>query len=488
MIRIRVTNDLRTLLQCETLCVVAPRARFAKPDFKKAFPKPVASWIESLAHDHPPGDLGSLATSLTRERPARIAIGVLPDEVSRHDSPARAEMIRRIVGQAALSGGGTHGLVLALDDPGHALAAANAVYRALPLFSRKSRKEREGEVRLTLLDPRGDAIELGAAERSVCESTREMAQLVDMPPSELHPAEFAKRARSFVHEAARVTWREIAGDRLLSAKLRGIHAVGRTALVPPRMIVASHTPRKKAKGHVALVGKGVTYDTGGLSLKTAAHMAGMKADMGGAAAVLGAFRALCAAKCELRVSLVLCLAENAIGPASYKVDDILTLHSGKTVEINNTDAEGRLLLADGASYAARVLGADTILEAATLTGAQLVATGLLHAGIVSNDQALEDLLVRCGRESGDLCHPLPYAPAFFKQEFKSSVADMKNSVKDRNNAPSSAAAQFVLNHVEDLKGLRFGHVDLAGPAFPHDRATGFGVALLYSTVRALEGP
>ena len=217
-------------------------------------------------------------------------------------------------------------------------------------------------------------------------------------------------------------------------------------------------------------------------------MEGMKSDMGGAAAVLGAFRALAGAGHRQRLTLLLCIAENAIGPASYKPDDILTLHSGKTVEINNTDAEGRLLLADGVSWAAREIEADIVIDAATLTGAQLVATGQLHAAIVSNDEALENLMVQTGRACGDLVHPLPFAPEFYKKEFASPIADMRNSVANRLNAQSSCAAQFVYWHMEDApnaKHRRWCHVDLAGPAFPKDRGTGFGVALLASAIEKL---
>jgi probable aminopeptidase NPEPL1 len=277
------------------------------------------------------------------------------------------------------------------------------------------------------------------------------------------------------------------GDKLLAEDLRGIHAVGRQAVSAPRMVIATFEPprsgRRKPR-HVALVGKGVTFDTGGLHIKARGMMETMKCDMGGAAAMLGAFRVLAGAGCPHRLSLILCMAENAIGPAAYKPDDIVKLHSGRTVEINNTDAEGRLLLADGVSYAARELGADTIFDAATLTGAQLVATGTTHAVIVSNDEALERLVVDAGRRSGDLVHPLPFAPEFYKSEFKSAVADMCNSVHNRMNAPSACAAEFVHWHIEDRK-VQWCHVDLAGPAFPKDRASGFGVALVALAVLAL---
>jgi probable aminopeptidase NPEPL1 len=213
-------------------------------------------------------------------------------------------------------------------------------------------------------------------------------------------------------------------------------------------------------------------------------MVGMKSDMGGAAAVLGAFNVLARSGCRHKLSAVLCLAENAVGPSAYKPDDILRAHSGLSVEVNNTDAEGRLVLADGVSYAARVLGADTILDAATLTGAQLVATGKLHAGLMSNDGGLEDLMVEAGRASGDLVHPLPFAPEFYKPEFSSAVADMRNSVANRANAQASCAGQFIYWHIEDT-GTRWAHVDLAGPSMLGKRATGLGVALLSEAVRRL---
>jgi probable aminopeptidase NPEPL1 len=288
-------------------------------------------------------------------------------------------------------------------------------------------------------------------------------------------------------ESSGVEIEEIIGDELIQRGLGGIHAVGRAASSAPRMLIASYTPPEfEGQRHVALVGKGVTYDTGGLHIKPRGGMEGMKCDMGGAAAVLGAFRVLVHNRCRHRVSLVLCVAENAIGPTAYKPDDILTMHSGKTVEINNTDAEGRLLLADGCSYAARVLGADIILDAATLTGAQGVATGDLHAAVVSYDDAVEQALLDAGKATGDLCWPLPFAPEFYRSEFKSPIADMRNSVKNRANAQSSCAAIFVHWHLDGTK-VRWGHVDLAFPAMRSDRGTGFGVALLADAVRRLGG-
>jgi len=186
--------------------------------------------------------------------------------------------------------------------------------------------------------------------------------------------------------------------------------------------------------------------------------------------------------------MILCLAENAVDANSYKPDDVLRMHSGKTVEINNTDAEGRLLLADGVSWAARELQADVVIDAATLTGAQLISTGLVHAAVISNDAELEALAVAAGRASGDLCHPLPFAPELYRQEFSSPIADLRNSVANRMNAQTSCAAQFIYEHIADApraRTRRWCHIDLAGPSFPKDRGTGFGVALISRLVSAL---
>ena len=430
---------------------------------------------------------GGTATSFTGAEPKVLVAGVLPDEVSRHNSPARADAIRHVVSNSgATKAKGKTGIVLVLDDAEHAVAAVNAVGRALPSYTSKT-SGTKGRVQIWLVDTEGNKIAAPAVANAVLQSARDAAEQVDTPPTELNPEAFAARAKALL-APLKVKVEEIVGDDLIKAGLNGIHGVGRCALNAPRMLVATHDPKNGSGHHVALVGKGVTFDTGGLNLKTGNFMIGMKCDMGGAAAVLGAFRVLVQTGCKHRLSLVLCLAENAIGAASFKPDDILTMHSGKTVEINNTDAEGRLLLADGVSYAARELGADTIFDAATLTGAQLVSTGLRHAAVVSNDEPLEQLMLEAGRDSGDLCHALIFAPEFFMEEFESPVADMRNSVANRMNAQSSCAAQFVYSHIQDAPKAatrRWCHVDMAGPASLKDRGTGFGVALLAEAVRRL---
>jgi probable aminopeptidase NPEPL1 len=486
MIDLTFARDMSSALAgARTVTVIAPAKRFGRRTLGRFLPDDQARLLADLASDTKPGDLGRTVSTLTgaRSGPRKLVAGVLPDRVSRYNSPARAESIRRAA--KAVSGSGKHALILVLDTPAHQLAAVNAVARAMPTFSAQSKRDEDGtKVALVTVDGKGEIIPVDATVRETARMTREAAHLVDTPPSALGPETLAKRARGLLEDLARVQVRELAGKDLAKAKLGGIEAVGRAGEEAPRLLVATYQPTKRSQRHLALVGKGISFDTGGLHLKPREAMLGMKGDMGGAAAVLGAFRVLAGGNFPHTLSMVLCLAENAIGPNAYKPDDVLTLHSGKTVEINNTDAEGRLVLADGLSYAARVLGADTILDAATLTGAQLVATGMLHAAVIASDDRLERILVEAGRATGDLVHPLPFAPEFYKHEFKSPVADMRNSVKNRTNAQTSCAAEFLHWHIEDCD-VTWAHVDLAGPSWLEDRGTGFGVALLAETLRRL---
>ncbi|RHZ41895.1 hypothetical protein DYB26_011672 [Aphanomyces astaci] len=313
-------------------------------------------------------------------------------------------------------------------------------------------------------------------------------RLVDSPPNELNTDTFVAEAKAVaarVHAEITV----IQGEDLNTQGFGGIYGVGKAAANPPALVVLSHYPSSSSKSDksVALVGKGIVYDTGGLSIKISGSMVGMKHDMGGAAGLLGAFEAAVLAGTSSRpLHVVLCLAENAVGPLATRPDDIHTLYSGKTVEINNTDAEGRLVLGDGVAYAAKHLNPHVILDMATLTGAQGIATGKRFGAVVSNDNDLEAWTVAAGKASGDFVHPLPYAPEFFRDEFKSKVADMKNSVKTRTNAQVSCAGQFIANHLGEYETSgKWIHVDMAYPVIEDDLATGFGVGLVQSLLASL---
>ncbi len=469
----------------ETLLLLAPERAFKAGWIEKVFPQaPWTKLVAKAARETEAGPKGTSVSSLTSEgSPGRIVLGVLPDRGSRHNSPTRGEAAAVAAAGAGLSGKPA-AVVVCLEEAGHGLALASAVARALPLFSRASgKKEKPGPVAFAAASVEGKPLAIAAPDRQVVEALRWAAELVDTPTSELHTDGFEARVRAAAQGIKNVKISVIVGPKLLEQGLCGIHAVGRAAIVPPRLLLLEYKPAKP-RLKVALVGKGVVYDTGGLSLKPTTGMSGMKADMGGAAAAMASTLALARAGERVHVVCAAPLAENAIGPDAYRNDDILTLHSGKTVEINNTDAEGRLLLGDAVSYVARRYKPAVVIDMATLTGAQLVATGLRHAAVVSNREGLETLAVGVGRSSGDLTWPLPFAPEFFQDEFKSKVADMKNSVGNRSNAQSSCAAQFVYSHIQDLD-IPWLHIDLAGPAFRDERATGFGVPLTTALVRAL---
>ncbi|MEZ6015742.1 MAG: leucyl aminopeptidase family protein [Planctomycetota bacterium] len=487
MTRIRYVKSAAALLKGkDALLLVAPKRAFDDGTFLEALPAEHRRHALELAKDAPPGLTGNAAGTLVLgAAPRKLAVGVLPDTVSRHNSATRAEAIRRVVAQSMTGRKGSAGILLVLDQADHYRAAATAIARCLPRYTAATQKAAaEPTLDVLAVGPDGAVIAADARVVEVADASREAGRLVDVPPTELDPAGFHIEVSRLTRGLTGVTKKALVGDQLVAAGLGGIHAVGRTAVSAPRLVVLTYRPKRGSKRHVALVGKGVTYDTGGLSLKPTAGMSGMKCDMGGAAAVFGAFLALVKSGAPCAVSALLCIAENAVGPTAFKNDDVLTMHSKKTVEVNNTDAEGRLLLADGVSYAARVLKADYILDAATLTGAQGVATGNLHGALVSNDEALERLVYEAGQSSGDLVHALPFAPEFYRAEFKSEVADMRNSVANRANAQVSCAAEFIHWHL-DGTSAKWAHVDLAFPAWQRGRGTGYGVALLEDAVRRI---
>ncbi|CAM9624009.1 unnamed protein product [Choristocarpus tenellus] len=260
------------------------------------------------------------------------------------------------------------------------------------------------------------------------------SRLVDTPPNILHASAFVEEASSIASalQSYGVEIKVIRGEELRERGFGGIFGVGKAAVEPPALVVLTYGRWLTGKS-LCLVGKGIVYDTGGLSIKTKTGMPGMKRDMGGAAAVLAAFqsivkaRVIAAKATEIAepdtagagpLHALLCIAENSVASNATRPDDIHTLYSGKAVEINNTDAEGRLVLGDGVAYASAHLSPSVIIDMATLTGAQGIATGKRHGALYCNDEGLEELACRCGRWTGDLVHPLPYCPEFFRNEFR----------------------------------------------------------------------
>jgi probable aminopeptidase NPEPL1 len=487
-------SDVQSALDgAEQVIVAAPKKALDAGFHRAALRASWASALDRVVEDTKPGDNGNAGATYGPEgAPRRLVVAALPDKVSRHNSPTRSESLKNCMDHARLDGKAS-AVVVCVDDPSHYAGVAIAVARALPVFSRKSKGEEKGKkakkgaarCAVVVCSRDGKPIAPPADVALVTETIRFVSRLIDTPPDQMRTAHFEDEARKAAKGLKGVKVRSIVGGDLLKHGMGGIHGVGRCAEVPPRLVVLEYTPPKKPRRTVALVGKGIIYDTGGLDLKVGGSMPQMKCDMSGAAAVLGSFLVLAQTGCPDKVVALCCMAENAIGPASYRSDDILTFHSGKTVEINNTDAEGRLVLADGVSYAARDMKADLVVDIATLTGAARICTGNATSCTISNREGVERLSVECGRQVGDLTFPLLFVPEFFKAEFASKVADMKNSVKDRMNAQSSAAGQFIYNHIEDLDRPWL-HLDIAGPAFRGERGQAHGVALMVAVVRSLE--
>ena len=403
----------------------------------------------------------------------QVILCALPEEASRMNSAARPDVLAKRV--AALGNEtGRCALLICPNYPEDIDSLAVAASRAFPRFNRKSTSSSKRSV-IDLVFTQLVNEEEMTRVTALIEGVSHAAEWVDAPPEEFHVPQFVEAARDVaLRSDAEIDLFE--GEQLMHMGAGGVWGVGRAAEHPPALVVLRGPRSRPDAPQMVWVGKGIVYDTGGLSLKPKGSMGGMKMDMGGAAAVLAAFETAAARGEATDLCAILCLAENAIGPNAIRNDDILTLYSGKTVEINNTDAEGRLVLGDGVAYATQHLNPAIVVDVATLTGAQLIATGRHFGAIISNDEDLEHKAVQIGRATGDLVHPLPYCPELLSQEFKSEVADMKNSVKDRMNAQSSCAGHFVEAHL--TADVRWLHVDIAGPAFIKDRGTGFGVGLL----------
>ncbi|KAL9179331.1 hypothetical protein ACHAXT_008621 [Thalassiosira profunda] len=396
--------------------------------------------------------------------PHRMSLVSLKNKVSRNNHPLSLHALSDMV-RSNCPSKGTVRVVVCVEDEFPVAPVAAALARAFPLFSKKTSahgkkkakeeeddaKEKEEEedkerlVHVTFLDSSGKVLkkdaEMQAAE-AAAEGVRLACRLVDTHPEQLTTTAYAQECRDLFANDDTVTVEEIVGEELKEKGYGGIYNVGKGAEEPPRLVILTYEPpaevlseEDKDTSAITLVGKGIVYDTGGLAIKSRPGMCGMKHDMGGSAGVLGGFMAAVKLRTPRKIRLLLCLAENAIGPASVRNDDIITQYSGKTVEINNSDAEGRLVLSDAVAHATKHFDdCDLVVDMATLTGAQLISTGKMHAGILANTEELEKKAVKAGLSSGDLCYPLLYAPDLLKKEFNSKVADMKNSVKDRSNA------------------------------------------------------
>uniref|UniRef100_A0A0K0E2P7 CYTOSOL_AP domain-containing protein n=1 Tax=Strongyloides stercoralis TaxID=6248 RepID=A0A0K0E2P7_STRER len=304
--------------------------------------------------------------------------------------------------------------------------------------------------------------------------------MTEIPGNKMGPDYVEEYTRKVLSEVKGLTFDVIKGVQLKEKGFGGIYNVGKGAAQDPRLIHVKYKPELTSmESPIAIIGKGITFDTGGYTIKGRTAMPGMKRDCGGAGAALGAFYNLTKNRSPLTIHLLLCVAENAVGPNATKPDDVIKMLSGKTVEINNTDAEGRLVLGDGVYYAKEMLKCGTIIDIATLTGAQSYASGKFHCSFMTSKEISEKAMIKAGKESGELCHPLIYCPELYMLDLKSKVADMKNAnLGNMASPPSSLAGHFIGAQIDQGKDVKWIHIDIASPANYQEYATGFGVSLL----------
>ena len=297
---------------------------------------------------------------------------------------------------------------------------------------------------------------------------------VNTAPNDKPPETMAAMFREGAPQSVR--YEILVGDELHAMGAGGMSAVGNASAVHgrgPAVQIGRYEGAGEGQPWLALVGKGITFDSGGLTLKPGEGMFRMKGDMAGAAAAMAALQAIAVLRLKVNVLAVAAIAENIVGGAGYRPGDVLRMLDGSTVEIISTDAEGRLVLADGVTIA-RQRGAAAVVDIATLTGANVVALGAIRAGVVANDRALAELVKEAGEDAGELTWEMP-ADAPYRELLKSPVADIKNS----GGRPGGVitGGLFVGHFAE---GVPWAHIDIAGMAFDGNagRANGFGVALL----------
>jgi leucyl aminopeptidase len=424
---------------------------------------------------------------------ARVVIAVaLPDEPT-------AEQLRRAAGDGVRAAGKANATSVAVALHPADVDGVGAIAEGILLgtyaydtYKRGSgtNKKKKDVQRATVLSPLARQVTATrAVERAttVARAVNAARDWTNTPPGDLRPPAFAEAIDAYAGETVKVTiWDE---KRLARERCGGIIGVGAGSDAPPRLVTLTYNP-PKAKGHLALVGKGITFDSGGLSIKPGSSMQTMKLDMAGAAAVVAATVAIAELELPVKVTAFACIAENMPSGHALRPGDVLTLRNGSTVEILNTDAEGRLVLGDGLALAAEGKP-DHIVDVATLTGACVVALGDRTTGVLGNDDDFRDLVVDASKTSGESMWPLPIVEEMKEKVTSSHVADLRQ----HNPKPAGGtlfAAAFLREFVGDTS---WAHLDIAGPSFNDDAprdytprgGTGVGVRTLVQIATELAG-
>ena len=383
--------------------------------------------------------------------------------------------LRKVAGAALryLKTRGVHTVVFALREGDLTEEAAQAVTEgviAADFESDKYKTDKKNDkfIEAMSITGHGEAQrasgEKGIARgRVVAESQNFTRDLVNEPSNKLTPVILAQKAVAMAKEAG-LAIDVLDEKKIADLKMGALLSVAQGSVEPPRMIVITYTPAKAKPGApvVGLVGKAVTFDTGGISIKPSEGMEKMKYDMAGGATMLGVMRALAALKPGIKVICVVPATENMPGGKAQKPGDIQTAMSGKTIEVLNTDAEGRLILADGIHYA-KQLGATHLVDAATLTGAIVVALANINVGVFGSDQAWTDKLLASAKAAGEKMWPMPTDDEY-REFIKGSVADIQN-IGSGKGGGAITGAMFLKEFSGDTPWI---HLDIAGTAWNDD--------------------
>jgi leucyl aminopeptidase len=445
-------------------------------DVDEALGGTLARTLATLGATGAAGEVTKITADGRLGAPLIVAVG-LGESDDGGDAAVDPEKIRRAAGAAVrtlvasprpgnAAGGGPR-IALALPARDHAEVTAVALGALLGAyrFGRYRRDVMPAPV-LTLLSHAGDAGPAVARARVLADAVSLVRDLVNTGPSDLVPADLAARAQE-VADAGGFSVTVLDEQALAEGGYGGLLGVGQGSVHPPRLVRLEYAPPGATKVLV-FAGKGITFDSGGLSLKPSKAMETMKSDMGGAAAVLGAMQAIAAFDLPVKVIGYMALAENMPGGTAQRPSDVLTIYGGTTVEVTNTDAEGRLVLADALARS-EADSPDVLIDVATLTGAQVTALGSLVAGVMSNDDALRDSVVSAAGRAGEAMWPMPL-PEELRKGLDSAVADLANLPAERDGG-MLVAGLFLREFVPD--GVRWAHLDIAGPAFNTGEAHGY---------------
>jgi leucyl aminopeptidase len=408
------------------------------------------------------GELTRIASGGALAAPLIVAVGLGADPDAEALRRGAGAAVRSLAGQAA-----TIAVSLPAADAAQAEAVTLGALLGRYAFTRYRASEQGGPSELTLLA--GDGPDLAAGVRRgqvLADAVTLVRDLVNTSPADLYPESFAAVAEQVARDSGLEA--EVLDDKALAdGGYGGLTGVGMGSERLPRLVRLSYS-RPGATRTVAFAGKGITFDSGGLSLKPPKSMETMKSDMGGAAAVLGAMQAIAALEPEVNVVGYLAMAENMPGGHAQRPSDVITIYGGKTVEVLNTDAEGRLVLADALARSAED-HPDLVVDVATLTGAQVVALGLRISGVMASDAATADGVVDAARRAGEQAWAMPL-PEELRKGLDSPVADIANVSGDRSGG-MLVAGLFLREFAPD--GVRWAHVDIAGPAFHEGEPYGY---------------